>query len=137
MIQVEGRWVRKGTRIYHDSHCLYCGVHYGIGSGEPRACRITICMVCDSVQCMVNGLSRGTYGICGIGLLPGWSGTDRPCSYKGCQNRAIARADGKLFRCREHLERGKWKGYVSRRLAERDRCFTWVGPSTVPLLGEG
>lgn len=126
------RFVRKDRRIYHDSHCLLCGANYGIGKGELRACKETRCMACGSAQCMVNGLGRGQCSICLVGLLPGWSGTDRPCQYKGCTERAIARVSGaNHFRCRTHLERGKWAGYVARQLAARDQDWSIVDASLI------
>ena len=76
---------------------------------------------------MSNGLARGTCSICLVGLLPGWSGTDRSCSYAGCAERAVARADGQnAYRCCFHLERGKWAGYAAARLAEREKYWVEV-----------
>jgi hypothetical protein len=126
------RWVRKDVRIYHDSHCLLCGACYGILRGSLRRCAEQTCLACGSKQCNVNGLSRGQCGICYIGLLPGWIGNDRQCSYQGCHERAIVRVDGaNKARCRVHLERGKWAGYLAKRLAERDRQFREVDAATV------
>jgi len=83
---------------------------------------------------MCNGLGRGQCSICFIGLLPGWAGSDRKCSYKGCGKPAIARADGQNpNRCAEHLERGKWLGYVAARLAERDKHWLLLPPTEVPI----
>ena len=115
------RWVRKDRRIYDFSLCDLCGT----AGGTTGRCNRSICMACGSAQCSSNGLARGTCGICFIGLLPGWSGNNRKCSYKGCNNQAIARVDGQnSLRCREHLERGKWAGYIARRLAERN--LAWI-----------
>ena len=119
------RYVRKHTPIYPDSHCQLCGACYGINVlGGQTACGVTTCLACESPQCMVNGLGRGQCGICIVGLLPGWSGTDCQCSYAGCTAKAVARADGpNRNRCRTHLERGKWAGYVAKRLAERAASY--------------
>ena len=132
------RWVRKDRRIYHDSYCLLCGANYGIVQGAPRRCGTSTCLACGSSQCSVNGLTRGQCGICSIGLLTGWSGTDRPCGYKGCTERAIVRADGQNpYRCRVHLEQGKWKGYLDTRIAEREKYWQEVEDSAhlFPKLG--
>jgi len=126
------RWVRKDRRPYHDSHCLLCGSCYGIVKGAPRRCGTSTCMACGSAQCSVNGLSRGRCGICHIGLLTGWSGTDKPCDYKGCTERAIVRVDGtNKYRCREHVERGKWKGYLDQQLVMREKLFELVDPNLI------
>ena len=118
------RYIRKGARVYHDSHCLLCGANCGSVQGAPRRCARAVCLACGSPQCSVNGLSRGQCGVCYVGLLPYWSGSDCPCSYKGCTERAIARVDGQnKARCRAHLERGKWAGFVAKRLAERSTHF--------------
>ena len=130
------RYVRKNSQTYPDSHCLLCGANYGICKGEPRRCRPTTCMACGSTQCMVNGLGRGQCVVCYVGLLPGWLGTNCTCSYKGCGQPAIARADGaNRNRCRIHLERGKWAGYIEKQLTARAVTFTEVDDSgQVPLL---
>lgn len=121
---INPRFVRKDRRVYHDAHCLLCGSCYGICKGERRVCRESHCLACGSAQCSVNGLSRGQCGICYVGLLTGWSGSDRQCDYKGCTDKAIARVEGtNKHRCSAHLERGKWAGYVAKRLQDRDRDF--------------
>lgn len=132
------RYIRKDRRVYHDAHCLLCGSCYGICSGEPRVCRPSTCLACGSVQCSVNGLVRGQCSVCYVGLLTGWPGSDRQCSYKGCTGEAVARVDGQnRARCRMHLERGKWVGYIARHLAERDRAWIEVDDSgPFPRLGE-
>ena len=133
---VEGRWVSKERLIQHEDHCLLCGANYGIARGEPRACRTTVCLACGSIQCMINGLAWGTCSICYIGLLSGWSDNGaRKCQYKRCGNKAIAYCDGlHKFRCKDHLERGKWQGYVARQLQDRSRNWLWSGSATVPFL---
>lgn len=117
--QITPRYVRKNSLVIESSHCKLCGTHYGEKLG---ACPTTTCLACESRQCMENGLGRGQCGICYIGLLPGWSGTNRKCDFKDCKFDAVARADGtNRFRCKVHLERGKWAGYVAKRLMDRDR----------------
>jgi hypothetical protein len=121
------RWIRKDRRTYHDSHCQLCGANYGIVKGSRRRCGTSTCKACGSVQCSVNGLGRGQCSICTIGLLTGWSGTDKPCNYKGCTERAIVRVDGQNpYRCMQHLERGKWAGYLARRIEERSKFWVEV-----------
>lgn len=121
------RWVRRDRRILHDSHCLLCGACHGICQGEPRVCRTSTCRACGSVQCSVNGLACGQCSVCHIGLLTGWSGTDRQCQYTGCHEPAIVRVDGQhQYRCRTHAERGKYLGYIARQLASRDRYWQEV-----------
>lgn len=132
------RYVHKDRRVYHDAHCLLCGACSGICKGEHRVCRRAICHACGSAQCSINGLSRGQCGICHIGLLSGWSGSDSHlCDYKGCTDRAIVRVDGaNNYRCRRHVERGKWAGYLNSRLAAREREFVEVEdtPTAFPVL---
>lgn len=135
MTTVEARWVSSGRRIYEGAHCLCCGTNWGILKGEPRACKVTTCMACETPQCMSNGLARGQCGICLIGLLRGWSGSNCTCDYKACLQPAIVRVDGlNKNRCALHVERGKWVGYIKKRLEERDKHFKLVGPLEVPFL---
>ena len=120
------RWVRKDRRVYDFSTCKLCGSACGVVKPAVQ-CAATTCLACGSRQCMSNGLARGTCSICLVGLLPGWSGTDRSCSYAGCAERAVARADGQnAYRCCFHLERGKWAGYAAARLAEREKYWVEV-----------
>lgn len=112
------------------STCRLCGSAHGVVPPEVEH-RASECLACGSRQCSGNGLARGTCGICLVGLLPGWSGADRACQYAGCHERVVASADGaRRYRCRAHLERGKWAGYVGRQLAERDRY--WVLAAEAP-----
>jgi hypothetical protein len=128
------RYVRRDTRIYEDSHCILCGSNYGICLGEPRACKVMRCLACGSEQCSVNGLARGQCGICRVGLLSGWSGSDRLCNYRGCREPAVARVDGQCpVRCKGHLERGKWYGYVMNALLERGAGWILTEPRDVPM----
>ena len=134
-MKAQARWVRKDRRIYDFSTCLCCGSGSGICKGEPKAHKVTTCLACGTPQCMGNGLARGTCAICFIGLLPGWGGTDRPCDYKGCLEKAIARCDGaNKFRCATHLEMGKWLGYVAARLVEREKQWELAPEMEVPSL---
>ncbi len=132
---VPARYVRKDARVYHFSHCLCCGSSYGIGQGEPKACRVTRCLACGTEQCMVNGLSSGQCSVCFAGLLDGWSGSHfgQPCSYKGCAEAGVARGRGRKVVCLAHLERQqpKWKEGYAARLKD---FFHLVGPMEVPAL---
>ena len=131
------RYIRTDRRIYADAHCLLCGANYGICRGERRVCRPATCKACGSAQCSVNGLGRGQCGICAVGLLSGWSGSDVPCDYTGCTEPAIARVDGvNKRRCRAHLERGKWAGYIAKRLEDRDRTHVVVDAAAITAVLE-
>lgn len=117
------RYVRRDSRVAPSSLCTLCGTHWG---GYPsRVCPVTTCLACGSPQCMVNGLGRGQCSICYVGLLSGWSGNDKPCGYKGCSSRAVARVGNgaRAYVCASHLAHKK-PGYVPAQLADRDR--TWV-----------
>lgn len=116
------RFVRKDARIYAFSHCRLCGCSYGVVPPEIE-CRPITCLACGSRQCMVNGLGCGQCSVCLIGLLPGWSGNDTKCKYKGCGKVAIARGRGRKPICIEHLEH-QMPGYVQRQISERAR--TWI-----------
>lgn len=50
--------------------------------------RTVVCKGCGTEQCHNNGLGRGACSVCLYGILPGWSGSDRACGYKGCTERA-------------------------------------------------
>jgi hypothetical protein len=117
------RYIRKATRVYQGG-CKWCGTHWGqpVESGQ---CSHTTCKACGSGQCMGNGLGRGQCGVCLIGLLPGWSGTDRPCGYKGCPERAIAACDRVGFCCAKHATRATQGGmkvyeYLQECMCDRD-----------------
>ena len=127
------RFVRRDRRIYHDSYCQLCGTCYGICKGEKRVCREATCLACGSKQCSVNGLGRGQCGICLIGLLTGWSGSEgRQCSYAGCSAPAVVRVDGvNKLRCHMHVDRGKWAGYIAERLQEREQIYVEVDAATI------
>lgn len=64
--------------------CSFCG-RWG------RDCEPATCLGCGATQCHGNGGARGTCAVCHFGILPGWSGSDRACAYKGCSNRAAFR----------------------------------------------
>ena len=129
------RWVRRDRRIYDSSTCKLCGSAYG-GVYPDTEHAPSTCLACGSRQCIGNGLCRGTCAICYVGLLPGWSGTDRKCQYKGCKEKAVARVDGlNKYRCRSHLERGKYLGYVGKQL---DVCGQqWVLVDEQTTVGRG
>jgi len=128
------RWVRRDARIYsYGMPCSYCGTHWG---GYPNGCPVATCLACDTPQCLGNGLGRGTCGVCYLGLLPGWSGSNRGCGYKGCHDRAIAMAPRMGHVCASHALRAKHSRtetvaeYIVQRLAERDSA--WI-LATAPL----
>ena len=99
------RYVRKDARVSAGSSCRLCGTAWG---GYPtRECPVTICKACDTPQCLGNGLGHGACGICHVGLLPGWSGSDLECGYKGCTNRAVAFAPRVGTCCAEHALRAR------------------------------
>lgn len=97
---MEPRYVKKDRRIYDFSSCQACGTCWGSRPG----CEAVACMACGVVQCMGNGPSCA---ICYRGLLPNWSGTTRPCGYKGCKQQAISRAQRVGYVCGEHATRAK------------------------------
>ena len=133
-MKVKARYVLKDSRIYHDSHCLYCGCCYGIGKGEPRACHTTICLACGTEQCMVNGLGRGQCAICCVGLLPGWAGSNPgQCTYKGCVNPGVARGRGRKQICLAHLEH-QAPGFLQNAIAHRDIAWILKPEAEVPAL---
>ena len=74
--------------------CVYCGTHYGFSShpsiNSPLypACEIVACLACEIPQCHGNGFRNGECSFCS-GLLPGWSGWNRPCSRVGCDKQAV------------------------------------------------
>ena len=129
------RYVRRDRRICADSLCLLCGANWGICRGARRVCRHATCKACGSAQCSANGLGLGQCGICSVGLLSGWSGSDVPCDYTGCTELAVAHVDGiNKRRCRAHLERGKWAGYIAHCLKERDQTHIVVDAATITAV---
>lgn len=110
-----GRLVRRDARIPSDYGCRFCGTCWGQPSHSGH-CDATQCKACGSVQCMGNGLSRGQCSVCLVGLLPGWSGSDRACGYKGCKERAIAAAPRVGYVCGTHSMRAL---HSTARLANR------------------
>lgn len=151
-ILVGGRYVRRDARVYPDSHCLFCGTCYGITRGEPRACRIATCLACKTPQCASNGACRGQCGICLVGLLPGWAGSVRQCTYKGCTRVAVAVVK-RWPVCLEHLDQraGTWhsphdvregrsrtlEDALSAALYAVGAPWVFVGPKEVPWMGGG
>ena len=119
------RWVRKDRRIYEFSHCTYCGTAWG---GYPnRQCPTSTCLACGTTQCLGNGLGHGACSVCYIGMLPGWSGTDKPCGYKGCTHRAVAFVGGvPKVACQAHLGRNGKAGHIAKHLAERTQAWVEV-----------
>lgn len=119
------RWVHKTSRVPRPDEpgCRACGTRWG---GYPdRLCPVVTCLACGTEQCMANGLSRGQCGVCFYGLLPGWSGSDRPCGYKRCPNRAVAAVGGQArYACREHLARNRMAEKIEAGLARREGA--WV-----------
>lgn len=105
MNTIEPRFVRRNATPSADANCQLCGTFWG---GFPTSvCPATTCMACGTPQCMVNGLGRGQCAMCLVGLLPGWSGTDRKCGYKGCSYKAVAAVPRVDYCCRTHLHRAK------------------------------
>lgn len=138
------RYIRKGSRVYSNSPaCRWCGTAWGQPNAR-RECEHTTCLACGSGQCMGNGLGRGQCGICLIGLLPGWSGTNRQCGYKGCPEKAIAACDRVGFCCRKHTTRATngrlyeskkpitVAEYIAARLADREREYVSVNDKLDP-----
>ena len=120
---MDERFVRRDRRIYEFSHCILCGTGYGGPRGQK--CRVTTCLACSTPQCMVNGLGRGSCGICLVGFLPGWAGmTSQVCGYKGCGQQAVAYAPRVKRVCKGHLARAGLAEKIAAALADRDR--TWV-----------
>lgn len=99
------RWVRVNqARIFEPAQqCRYCGTFWG-GAGD---CKATVCMACGASQCMGNGLGNGQCSLCYVGLLPGWSGSDGTCTYKGCGSLAVARGRGRKKICAVHAAHQK------------------------------
>lgn len=98
-------WIRKDRRVSQDSHCQLCGGCYGICSNEPRVHKPATCKACGTPQCWTNGLSRGTCSVCLVGLLDSFSGHNKKCGYKGCENEAVALAPRVGRACKDHLTR--------------------------------
>jgi hypothetical protein len=83
--------------------CTFCG-----SMRSSQDCEAVACLGCGAVQCHGNGLGRGTCRACHYGILPGWSGSDCRCSYKGCASRATFRYVPRVGNvCAAHAERAK------------------------------
>jgi len=91
------RYVRvNGIPIFEPKQqCPYCG---------SFVCnkRVAICKCCNSPQCHGNALGNGQCGICLVGLLPDWSGSNGKCTYKACGKEAVARGRGRKYVCSDH-----------------------------------
>lgn len=95
------RYVALASSEYARTNgCRYCG---SMREG-PVDCKLVECKACGSPQCFGNGSARGTCSICLVGLLPGWSGHDRRCGYKGCFAPSIAEAPRVKQVCRTHVD---------------------------------
>ena len=126
------RYVRKDRRIYDFSLCKACGTAWG---GYPsKYCPRSTCLACSTPQCLGNGLGGGTCSICYRGLLPGWSGTDKPCGYKGCGERAVSEAPRVRYVCKSHLARVGLDKSIERALVERDKH--WMALEVPDYAGE-
>lgn len=122
------RWLAERER----DGCRYCG-----SSRYTPECPESTCLACGLTQCHSNGGARGQCDICHYGLLPGWSGWDRPCGYAGCRNRAVAAAPRVRYACRDHLARASimlpHRGhvtlaeYIATAIREVDSRFALVG----------
>jgi len=106
------RYIRKDSKVYDFSCCKLCGTAYG-GKQHNNHCPVTVCLACDTPQCLSNGLGSGQCSVCYVGLLPGWSGSKRTCSYAGCRQQAIARGKRKKNVCREHLQQNGIDKYIA------------------------
>lgn len=116
------RYVRKTRRIYDFSLCKLCGT----AGGTCGTCGRTTCLLCGSPQCSSNGLRDGQCPICYHGLLPGWSGSDCKCTYKGCNKTAVARGRGRRPICMDHAIHQFGPDYVAKRLSERDTAWDLI-----------
>ena len=114
------RYVLRDRRIYDFSRCTCCGTCWG---GYPdRKCPVTTCLACGTAQCFGNGLGNGCCRVCLIGFLPGWAGTDQPCGYAECTQRAVGRGKRNKFVCEFHLTKQGFK--LDEVLAHRNK--DWV-----------
>jgi len=96
-------YIRKDLRRVSADSCPNCARW----SKGGRPCDVVSCLACGASQCHGNGSARGACAVCLIGVLPGWSGCDRFCGYKGCQNRGIAFAPRMGRVCAEHALRAR------------------------------
>lgn len=136
---VTGFYTRKDTLIYDHACCRVCGTGWG---GKPgghalgHVCDVSECMACGSRVCQSHGLGRGSCPVCYIGILTGWSGSNRTCGYKRCSNPAVAEVGGLVKNvCMECIERPKVhrmtaKAYIAKRVEERAEQWLEVDRST-------
>lgn len=129
------RWVRKnGASDYARSEgCPCCGSMRGRGP-----CEVSVCRACGSHVCHSYGGANGSCPVCLFGLILGWSGAETmPCGYKGCADKAVARAPRVGACCARHLgkasvslPRGRvtLAEYVAEQLRQRSARFVEVSP---------
>lgn len=117
------RFIRKNRQIYDFSCCKLCGTAWG--NYPNKQCPQTICLLCGSKQCLVNGLGRGSCGICLRGILTGWGiGPNVKCNFRGCKNPPVAFGkNGKTFVCKYHFEH-QFPNFLEKRLTER--AINWI-----------
>lgn len=118
------RWVLRNRQIYPWSHCRICGTSWG--SSKTGQCSPTTCGACGSTVCMGYGLGNGKCPVCYFGLLPGWSGNQRTCSYKGCDKPAIAvdPRNRNRYVCENHWRRLGGEEIVRKALERRAK--EWI-----------
>jgi hypothetical protein len=87
------------------SKCYWYGE--GVRDVGADVCTQSTCLACGIEQCHGNGSSRGTCKRCHYGILPGWSGSQGTCAYKGCGKPAAYRylPGGKAYACKAHGDR--------------------------------
>lgn len=93
------RFVHKNARVYPDSTCQLCGVHYGERRPD-HACPVSLCLACETPQCLYSGLARGQCSLCFVGLLDGY--TIPLCGYMGCRAKAIVTMPRVGYACLKH-----------------------------------
>ena len=118
---IQPRYVRKNQSwiFKPDQQCAACGTFWG--DYGQACCPVTTCRLCETPQCMGNGLGNGQCSICLSGLLPGWSGSEGTCNYKNCGQSAVARGRGRKYVCYGHAEHQRLLVDVSKR-----ELFGWV-----------
>lgn len=89
------------TARYNWAQCSYCG------RAQANDCRRAQCLACGSYVCLGDS---SNCPLCLIGIIPGWSGSNRPCGYKHCDQPAVAKADRIHSTCAGHVRRAKSNG---------------------------
>ena len=117
---IKPRYIRKRQNpvFKPDQQCAACGTFWG--DYGRACCPVTTCKLCESPQCMGNGIGRGQCNICLSGLLPGWAGSEGVCGYKSCGQPAVALGRGRKYVCYGHAVHQE----LIRDMAERDT--RWV-----------